>query len=47
MALDELRRERGVFGQRTFDVDGRLFAGLPPYDAFQEVLNGALAAAGQ
>ncbi len=47
MALDELRRERGVFGQPTFDVNGRLFAGLPPYDAFQDVLDGALATARQ
>lgn len=42
MALDDIRRQRGIFGQPTFDVNGRIFAGLPAYDVFQEVLNAAL-----
>jgi protein-disulfide isomerase len=45
MALDDLRRQRGVFGQPTFDVNGQVFAGLPAYDVFQEVINAALTTA--
>lgn len=47
MALDDIRRQRGVFGQPTFDIGGQLFSGLPAYDAFQEVLDAALVSAGQ
>ena len=45
MALDDLRRQRGVFGQPTFDIGGQLLAGLPAYETFQAALNSALKAA--
>lgn len=46
MALDALRRERGVFSQPTFDIGGQLMSGAPSYERFQQIINDALAAAG-
>lgn len=42
MALDEARRQRGIVGQPTFDIDGLVSAGLPPYETFQAALDAAL-----
>ena len=41
-ALDEMRLQRGIFGQPTFDVDGRVFAGLQRYEVFQAAIDAAL-----
>jgi protein-disulfide isomerase len=40
--LDELRKERGIFGQPTFDINGQVFAGLQSYELFQAVIDAAL-----
>lgn len=42
MELDTIRRQRGVFGQPTFDVNGRLLAGLASIDDFRTVLDATL-----
>jgi protein-disulfide isomerase len=42
MALDALRRERGIFGQPTFDINGQVIAGLPAYSVFQAAFDTAL-----
>ena len=34
MALDSIRRDRGVFAQPVFDANGILFAGALPFDQF-------------
>ena len=36
LALDELRRQRGVFSQPVFDLNGNVLAGLQQYDVFVE-----------
>lgn len=41
MALDELRQQRGIFGQPTFDVNGQVFAGLQSYEVFQAAITAA------
>jgi protein-disulfide isomerase len=41
-ALDDLRRQRGIFGQPTFDVNGQVFAGLQSYEVFQAAIDNAL-----
>jgi protein-disulfide isomerase len=41
-ALDEMRLQRGIFGQPTFDVDGQVFAGLQRYEVFQAAIDAAL-----
>lgn len=40
--LDEIRRQRGVFSQPTFDVNGRVFSGAQPFSVFEEVIADAL-----
>lgn len=45
MAMDDIRRQRGVFSQPTFDINGRVLAGLASYDVFQQLLDQALEAA--
>ena len=40
--LDEIRRQRGVLSQPTFDVNGRLFSGAQPFSVFAEVITAAL-----
>ena len=42
-ALDEMRLQRGIFGQPTFDVGGQVFAGLQRYEVFQAAIETALA----
>jgi 2-hydroxychromene-2-carboxylate isomerase len=45
MALDSIRRDRGVFGQPTFDANGLVFAGAVPFEQFVEALDHQLAEA--
>ncbi len=40
--LDTLRRERGISGRPTFDINGEIFSGLPPYEQFQAVIDASL-----
>jgi len=42
MQLDGIRRERGIFSQPTFDVNGEIFAGLPTYEQFMGLLDASL-----
>jgi protein-disulfide isomerase len=42
MALDSIRRDRGVFGQPTFDANGLVFSGAIPYDQFAAALDSQL-----
>lgn len=42
MALDELRRERGVFSQPIFDINGQLVGGAQPFSAFAEIIQATL-----
>lgn len=41
-ALDEIRRDRGVFSQPTFDVNGQIFLGAQPFQIFAELFEGML-----
>ena len=34
LELDNIRRQRGIFSQPTFDVNGQVFVGAQPYDSF-------------
>jgi protein-disulfide isomerase len=43
MALDSIRRDRGVFGQPTFDANGLIFAGALPFEQFAAALDNQLA----
>ncbi len=45
MALDGIRRDRGVFGQPTFSANGFVFAGALPFDQFALALDSVLAEA--
>ena len=45
MALDSIRRDRGVFGQPTFDANGLVFAGAMPFEQFAAALDSQLAEA--
>ena len=45
MALDSIRRDRGVFGLPTFDAIGLIFAGALPFDQFSVALDSQLAEA--
>lgn len=42
MALDALRRERGIFSQPTFDIGGAQIAGAQSYDTFAAAFEAAL-----
>lgn len=46
MALDAERRERGIYTQPVFDVNGEVFYGSQSFDAFSQVIEAALANAG-
>ncbi|MCA9923609.1 MAG: thioredoxin domain-containing protein [Anaerolineales bacterium] len=37
LALDDLRRQRGIFSQPTFDVNGQIFAGRQSYETFDTI----------
>lgn len=39
MALDTLRRERGIFAQPTFDINGNIFAGSADYETFAQIFD--------
>lgn len=41
-ALDAIRRERGVFSQPTFDVNGEFFLGSQPFSVFAEIFDSLL-----
>ena len=34
LELDRLRRERGIFSQPQFDINGEIFVGAQPYESF-------------
>ena len=34
LELDRLRRDRGIFSQPQFDVNGQIFVGAQPYETF-------------
>ena len=42
LELDALRRERGIYSQPVFDVNGQSFYGSQPFNAFSEVIEAAL-----
>lgn len=44
MALDAMRRERGVYSQPIFDIAGERYAGAPSYDIFAATFDAVLAA---
>jgi protein-disulfide isomerase len=46
MSLDSIRRERGVYAQPVFDVNGLVFAGNLPFDQFSAALESVLAEQG-
>lgn len=46
MALDNLRRARGVYAQPVFDANGLIFAGALSFDHFSEALDSVLAEQG-
>ncbi|MCA9955652.1 MAG: thioredoxin domain-containing protein [Anaerolineales bacterium] len=39
MALDAIRRDRGIFSQPIFDINGEIFVGAQPYDSFAAVFD--------
>ena len=43
LVLDDLRRQRGVFSQPVFDVNGQLFAGRQSFETFETIFNELLA----
>lgn len=45
MALDNIRRDRGVYAQPVFDANGLIFAGALPYTQVAAALDSVLAAA--
>ena len=42
LALDDIRRQRGILGQPIFDINGQVLAGLPDYAILQTALDSAL-----
>jgi len=45
LELDALRRERGIFSQPTFDINGNVQGGAPRFEIFAAVLDDAYNAA--
>jgi protein-disulfide isomerase len=41
-ALDEMRRQRGIFSQPTFDLNGEVLAGAQPYEVFARAIENKL-----
>lgn len=39
MALDATRRDRGIFSQPIFDINGEIFVGAQPYESFAAVFD--------
>lgn len=46
LRLDDIRRQRGIYGQPYFDIGGTIYGGAPPFESFAEVLDANLAAGG-
>lgn len=42
LELDALRRERGIYGQPVFDVNGQVFYGSQSFNTFSGVIEAAL-----
>ena len=42
LELDALRRERGIYSQPVFDVNGQTFYGLQSFNTFSNVIEAAL-----
>ena len=40
---DAIRRQAGVRGQPMFDINGQVYGGAPPFEAFAKVVDAALA----
>ena len=38
LELDNIRRQRGIFSQPQFDINGTVFVGAQPYIAFAEAI---------
>jgi protein-disulfide isomerase len=45
LELDAIRRERGIFSQPTFDINGNIQGGAPGFEIFAAVLDDAYNAA--
>jgi hypothetical protein len=45
LELDALRRERGIFSQPTFDINGNVQGGAPRFEIFAALLDDAYEAA--
>ena len=45
MDLDRIRRDRGIFGQPTFDANGLIFVGALPFEQVAAALDSQLAEA--
>ncbi len=39
LELDNIRRQRGVFSQPLFDINGEIFVGAQPYESFAAVFD--------
>ena len=39
MELDAIRRDRGIFSQPYFDINGEIYGGAPPFDVLSAVLD--------
>jgi protein-disulfide isomerase len=39
LELDNIRRQRGIFSQPIFDINGEVFVGAQPYDSFAAVFD--------
>lgn len=39
LELDNIRRQRSIFSQPTFDINGEIFVGAQPYENFAAVFN--------
>lgn len=46
MTLDAARRERGIYTQPVFDVNGQIFYGSQSFEVFSQVIEAALAERG-
>jgi len=42
LELDNIRRQRGIFSQPQFDINGTIFVGAQPYEAFAQVIDASL-----
>jgi 2-hydroxychromene-2-carboxylate isomerase len=41
LELDDLRRQRGIYSQPTFDINGTIQGGAPRFEIFAAVLDDA------